>query len=208
MKNFFRILLLFLSSIFIPTILSAQQQIIVDQDGNGDFTTIQEALDQVNHTSLSSDMEILIEPGEYDEELRIENIDNSSALYSITLRSANSAAEDVILTNSSTTTLNERTLFVDSVHYFSMEYLTFKRSSDAYSEAFISLSNNSSNITIAHNTFLNESTNATYAIFDNYDFLSEGDTLENLQISNNRFAEVIAFSNYFQIFKNITFSRF
>lgn len=186
--------------------LFSQQQIIVDQSGGGDYATIQEALNNINGTKLASDVEILIRAGEYHEQLLLEQVDNTDANYSITLRSENGAPADVVLTDSTITTMNERILAIKA-NFVSVEDLTIKRTSEAYSVAFISLANGITDISFANNVFLNESSNTTYALIDNYDYFSEPDTVRRLTISNNHFSEVIAFSNFSQYYSDINFNN-
>lgn len=205
-RNSVSVSTLLLAGLFLSASLNAQQQITVDQTGNGDFTTIQSAFESLNGTTLTSDVEVVIRAGEYDEQLTLSNIDNSASAFTITIRSESGNAEDVILINSAILSYSERILSVEGTNHVHIERLTFKTSS-GNSEAFVKLGNGIKDITFEGNVFLNETSNSAYAIFDNYDFLSEPDTLTNLNILNNRFSDVHAFATYFQASKNIRFEN-
>lgn len=200
-----RKILLYSGILFTAPLLS-QQQLIVDPSGQGEYTTIQSAFESLNGSTITSDVEVLIRPGEYDEELFLSNIDNSATGYTVTIRSESGDAGNVILLNSNILSLNERILVIEGTSHVRVEHLTFKTSS-GNSEAFIKLANGITDISFQHNVFLNETSNSAYAIYDNYDFFGESDTVTNIRIEDNHFSDVHAFFSYFQAFKDFHFKN-
>ena len=122
--------------------LTAQQQIIVDPAGQGDYTTLKQALESVNGTTLTSDVEILIKSGVYTEEgLTISQIDNAQNDHSIVIRSESENAEDVIIMNSDTTSFNPRLLSISHVSNLTIKHITMEANGKVYTENLISLGN-------------------------------------------------------------------
>ena len=188
--------------------LTAQQQIIVDPAGQGDHTTLKQALESVNGTTLTSDVEILMKSGVYTEEgLKISQIDNAQNDHSIVIRSESENAEDVIIRNSDTTSFNPRLFTISHVNNLVIEHITIEANGKVYTENLISLGNGLENIRFENNVFANPYTNAAYAFQDFYDFNEDADTITNLVINNNRFAETITFINYYHHYLNLTFKN-
>ncbi len=95
MFNFRSVLtLLFLTSC--ATAFS-QQTIIVDHLGSGDYTTIQDALNSINGTTITQETRIQIKAGTYDEHLQIDSIQGTSSINRVILESFSGDTADVLI---------------------------------------------------------------------------------------------------------------
>lgn len=187
--------------------LAAQQQIIVDPSGQGNYTTIQEAFESINGTTLNSDVEILLTSGMYMEQLTLNQIDNSENGYSVTIRSESKNAADVIIRNSDTVSFNPGLFNISHVKHLAIEHVTVEANGKTYQESFFNLGNGLENIRFENNVFANTHSTAAYALQDFFDFEEDLDTINNLVISNNHFSEVIAFTNYYHNIKDLRFEN-
>ena len=167
--------------------MSAQQTIVVDPSGNGNFTTIAAALNSLNGTSIAQKTTISVKPGTYTDHLVLDSVMGTSATNSIIIESSTGDTADVIIQHDSVDIFPARSSFeLRYVSHVTIRNMTFR--SPAQEGYIIGMDIGSGDITIDGNHFIytnNGFDNPAISLPYNLDAFSN-DSLGPLIIKNNR----------------------
>lgn len=106
----------------------AQNTIIVDPSGNGDFTTVEGAFNSINNSTLSQQTTIRIKAGTYTDHLVLENIDGTSSSSPLIIESYSGDTSDVLIYHDSVAYFPARhSIELSHVEYVIFRKLTFKQ---------------------------------------------------------------------------------
>jgi hypothetical protein len=171
----------------------AQTKITVNSNGNGDHTTIQGALDQLNNSSLSNDVVIEIASGTYDEKLDLLRVSGDKK---ITITSQSGNAGDVVITNSSIANGFDYGFAIRVVNEVIIKNITFRGTANE-THAFVSIGDSTGSISLDQVVFDQASnvSDAQYALSEFVDILNFnfGGTCNHLTLSGCTFDDVPIF---------------
>lgn len=125
--NWFAFLLLFVS---FSGFAQLSGTYTVNPSGTGDYTTIQQAADDLTQQGIAGSVTINIAAGTYDEQVIIDTIPGTSANRKVIFQSQAQDTSVVLLTNTSTTTPAEYTLLLRNVQHVTVRHLTIRNAAD------------------------------------------------------------------------------
>lgn len=179
----------------ITSIVKAQTVFTVDPTGSGTYKTIQEALNQLNNSTLTNDVVIDIAKGVYNEELQLLSVKPGSG-YSITLQSKTGKAADVVLVNTNVSLAFDYILNLQKVQNVTLKQLTFRGAADV-SHSFITLGDSTANLHFENLLFnqANSISRDQYAIAELIDLVgfNVGGTCQSLDVTGCSFKKIAPF---------------
>jgi hypothetical protein len=193
---------LILTLIFIAlfTHSHAQNTIVVDPSGNGDYVTIQGAFNTINNSTISQKTRIRIKAGTYDEHLVLDGIQGTSAVKPVIIESFSGDTADVILYHDSVDIFPPRSsLELKNVKHILIQNLSFRSpKNEGY---IVGIDEGVGEIEFKGNHFFKGSgTHAKPAISLNYNFNASDYDLGNLYLRNNSCSDINLFSRDISLF--------
>lgn len=159
-------------------------QYTVNQMGGADYTSINEAIDDLNNRGVSGPVEINIVPGVYNEKIILSDVYGTSSTNRITFKSSTNDSTHVVIQDSAQNTENNYIVLLSGAKHYTFKYLTFKSLGIDYGRNILLLDQNI-DIAFENNVFtadfiINYNTNDFALIFGYTD-------TEELVIKNNLF---------------------
>lgn len=129
-------------------IAGMQGEFIIDQSGNGDFISFEEAASSLIHSGIEDDVVFLVEDGIYVERVQLPEIQGTSSENTIKFRAKNGVKENVkFVYNLSITSSDDIGIFeLQGADFVTFEKITFKTSKTSY-DGIILIRNQSRDIT-------------------------------------------------------------
>ncbi|MFZ4400811.1 MAG: GEVED domain-containing protein [Bacteroidales bacterium] len=132
------------------------------------FPTFNAAVTTLKIAGVCGNVTFLVDTGTYNEQVRIPQINGSSAVNTITFRSASNDSTKVKLQYAASTATNYYTLQLDSADYITFRAMTIKAAGTTYGRV-IELINNATNNTFANNRIEMPVTTSSY-FYGIYDY--------------------------------------
>lgn len=133
----------------------------IDKTGNGDFKTFGEAVASISGCGISGTVTFEAEPGNYNEQVVIPEINGASASNQIIF--THSGSGGVTISNTGSNTTNWITVLLDGADYVTFEEINIEANGASYAAALF-LTNRADNNTI-RNCELHASTTATFSSY-------------------------------------------
>jgi len=136
--------------------------------GNFDFPSFNSAITTLKIAGVCGSVTFLVDTGTYNEQVRIPQINGSSAVNTITFRSASNDSTKVKLQYAATTSTNYYTLQLDSADYITFKGMTIKAAGSTYGRV-VELINNATYNTLSNNIIEMPVTTSSY-FYGIYDY--------------------------------------
>lgn len=120
------ILFIFLTGLQINSSAQLFGNYTVDPSGNGDYTTIQKAINALYHNNIVGKVNIYIEPGVYEEQLVVPFIFGSSFINTINFIGLRKNGQEVLVKHKPDTITDNFTLSVYQAQYTKFQSMTFE----------------------------------------------------------------------------------
>lgn len=147
---------------------------IIDRSGGGDFTSFGDAFEYFSNCGFSGDVTFQVEPGEYEDEIYVEELPGIGPGATLTVEGNGDSPEDVRLYGES-----DRTLGFENVSHITIRNMTIESETDGAEQEALYF-DNSNNITL-ENMILKRD------VSDNNDrYVFKADNAHSISISNSQ----------------------